>query len=140
MFPVKSAIGLLLLIAAGCAGTYVVPFTVRDVAADKHYGYDRDHPIKVGGFAEGRGGRHIEAFLSALRGPESQPVSYIGNGTCCSFLLDPDGKARGRLEVVLVSYRGISKPVILYFDTYHLDDPRAPAGFGAAAPGAASTH
>lgn len=115
--------------ATGCTAPYVVPVTISEVATDKSYGYSQHSPIKVGGAAEGQSARHREAYFNLLLGPKGQSVSYVDQGTCCSFELQPGGTEKGDLHVLLVSYRGMSKPVILYLDYYHFEAPKAPTGF-----------
>lgn len=117
-----------------CVGGPPVQFDVTGVATDKTYGYSYHNPIKVGGFAEGRGTAHRNHFLELIRGPEGQALSYLSNGFCCAFRTDNSAEPVGYLEVVLVSYKGIGKPAILYFDTVNFEGPKAPAGFIVAPP------
>ena len=113
----------------GCAAPYVPPVTITEVATDKSYGYSEHSPVKVGGAAEGQAARHREAYFRLLLGPKGQPVSYVDQGTCCAFDLQRGVSEKGDLEVLLVSYPGMSKPVILYLDYYHFEAPKAPVGF-----------
>lgn len=131
--PSGIALVLCILMAVGCANQYVAPIVLTEVATDKTYGYSQGNPVKLGGAAEGQKARHREAFLTALRGPQGQPISYVSHGTCCSFDLGSEGKSRGDLEVLLVTYPGIPKPVLLFLDVYHFEPPKAPLGFGFAA-------
>jgi hypothetical protein len=122
------------LLLWACAARPPVQFEVWGVATDKSYGYSYHNPIKVGGFAEGRGTAHRNHFLELIRGPEGQALSYISNGFCCAFRTDSNAEPVGYLEVVLVSYKGIGKPAILYFDTVNFEGPKAPVGFTVAPP------
>lgn len=124
---------LCLVTGGGCAAPYVAPVTITEVATDKAYGYSEHSPVKVGGAAEGQSASHRDAYFKLLLGPKGQPVSYVDQGTCCAFNLKTGGTEEGDLEVLLVSYRGMSKPVILYLDYYHFEAPKAPVGFTSAA-------
>ena len=130
-WPGILAAGLLL---CACAAKPPVQFKVTDVAMDKTYGYSQHNPIKVGGWAQGRGADHRDWFFKVLRGPQGQPVSYVSNGTCCSFSTNDSAEPLGYLEVVLVTYKGIGSPVLLYVDTVNFDAPKAPVGFTFARP------
>lgn len=120
---------LCVLVAFGCGSRYVAPITLTEVATDKTYGYSKDNPVKIGGAAEGEKAAHREAFLNALRGPDGQLVSYVSHGKCCVFDVEAGGKSRGEIEVLLLSYPQIPKPVIVYLDVYHFESPKAPWGF-----------
>lgn len=122
------------LVLWACAGKPPVQFEVTGVATDKTYGYSQHNPIKVGGFAEGRGADHRDHFLRLLRGPDGQSVSYISNGFCCAFRTDNSAEPLGYLEVVLVTYKGIGNPAILYLDNVNFEAPKAPVGFTVAPP------
>ena len=126
----QSGLAYVLMLMVACAAPYRAPIDLNEVADDKTYGYSQHNPVKLGGAAEGEKAKHREAFFAALRGPKGQAVSYISNGTCCMFDLDPAGKSTGELEVFLVSYPGIPKPVLLYLDHYHFETPKSPIGFG----------
>jgi hypothetical protein len=107
---------------------------VTGVATDKTYGYSQHNPIKVGGSAERRGADHRDRFFQVLRGPQGQPISYISNSTCCAFRTNDSTAPLGYLEVVLVTYKGIGHPAILYLDTVNFEAPKAPVGFTVAPP------
>jgi len=130
-WPGVLAAGLFL---CACAAKPPVQFEVTEVATDKTYGYSQRNPIKVGGSAQGRGADHRDWFFKALRGPQGQPVGYISNSTCCSFSTNSSAEPLGYLEVVLVTYKGIGSPAILYVDTVNFDAPKAPVGFTFAQP------
>lgn len=125
------AAGLLL---CACAAKPPVQFEITEVATDKTYGYSQHNPIKVGGSTQGRGADHRDWFFKVLRGPQGQPVSYVSNSTCCSFSTNSSAEPLGYLEVVLVTYKGIGSPVLLYVDTVNFDAPKAPVGFTFARP------
>ena len=123
-----------LLWLGACAPKPPVQFEIAEVATDKTYGYSQHHPIKVGGSAQGRGADHRDWFFKVLRGPQGQPVSYVSNSTCCSFSTNSSAEPLGYLEVVLVTYKGMESPAILYVDTVNFDAPKAPVGFTFAQP------
>lgn len=113
----------------GCAGKPPVRFEVTEAATDQTYGHSQDNPIKVGGFAEGRGAANRDRFLKALRGPQGQPVSSVSNGTCCPFKTEDRSAPVGLLEVFVVTYQGSERPAILYIDVINFEAPKAPVGF-----------
>jgi len=82
------------------------------------YGYSPEEPIKLGG-----GVRDQHEYLQRLRGPTGQQLRYVRRG-CCSPPF-----TGGVLDMYEVTYDGLQKPVTLYLDMYHREDPRAPAGF-----------
>jgi hypothetical protein len=91
------------------------------------YGYTPAKPIQVGGGMEsGRAQEH--AYLGALRGPGGETVSFFRIGSCCQFE-SPRSRGPARIDVYEVTYPGLLKPVLLYFDIYH-DDDRGPAPHG----------
>jgi len=127
------------LLAAGlffwaCAAKPPVQFEVTEVATDKTYGFSQHNPIKVGGSTQSRGTDHRDWFFKFLRGPKGQPVSYVSSSTCCAFPTNSTAEPLGYLEVVVVTYKGIGSPAILYVDTVNFDAPKAPVGFTLARP------
>ena len=130
----------LTILTVGCAARPAPPFVLTEVETDKTYGYTENNPIKIGGVAEGEKARHREAFLNALRGPQGQPISFVSHGSCCMFDVGTGGKVKGNLEVLLVTYPKIPKPVILYLDAYHFETPKAPQGFTFASPSSGTSQ
>jgi hypothetical protein len=96
---------------------------------DATYGTTPEHPIKVGG-GFNDGANHEEAYLNALRGPQGQPVTWKRLGTCCPFKT-PNGivGARGLLDRVELTYKGLDEPGIIYLNLYDREKPQAPRGF-----------
>lgn len=90
------------------------------VSTDPTYGFKPENPIKVGG-EDFEGPLRELAYLSILRGPKGQPVSYARKG---SFTFN--GVILDQYEV---TYAGLETPIELYFDEYHLEDVQIPAGF-----------
>ncbi len=106
------------------------PRTAADSLREaKAYGYAAENPLRVGGGRQsGVGNQH--AFLRSLRGPGGEAVSYFRVGSCCPFTAPGETQALARIDAYEVTYPGLPKPVLLYFDIYHdADRGPAPAGF-----------
>jgi len=88
------------------------------------YGFSPENPIHVGGGPEGQ-----HAFLSALRGPEGQPLAWRRLGSCCEFETPNGIMGRGLLDIYEVFHEGMERPVILYLDMYDSGPVAAPTGF-----------
>ena len=120
MLAVLTALALTQAPASSCA--------ISDEAA---FATTRDHAIQVGGGAMYVAARE-RRYLDALRGPMGEPLTYKRTG-----ILRPESDKEGRtiLDTYDVSYAGLDKPVIFYFDGYHFDDAlKAPKGFTCAVP------
>jgi len=102
----------------------------EELAATRDYGVKPAYPIKVGGVEERRGPANERAYLSRLRGPQGQPVTYRRTGSCCPFETPRAiiGGA-GLLDQYEIGYDGLATPVVLFFDMYERETPRAPQGF-----------
>ena len=100
----------------------------RDLSEDKAYGYSESNPIKVGRLHGGP--RDSRMFLSALRGPEGQGVTFKRLGSCC-FFDTPNGLigGKGMLDKYELSYQGLKAPIILYINMYDFEQPKVPVGF-----------
>ncbi len=109
----------LLLIFAGCSSN-----VMNDVVIVKSsgYGYSADSPVACGRGIDGE-----MEYLSKLRGPDGQQVHCVRMQDCCPFRIFPSGE--GYLSRWELSYEGISKPVILYINTFVRAPVRAPNGF-----------
>ena len=94
------------------------------------YGRSEKDPIKVGGSYDS-GSENEQRYLSALRGPEGQPVRFERRGSCCPFAT-PNSELGGMLDVFEVTYDGLEKPIMLYVNMYDADELYVPAGFTAA--------
>ena len=110
------------------------PRTAADsLRAAGAYGYVPTKSIAVGGAAESGRAREL-AYLGALRGPAGEAVSFFRIGSCCPFESPRSPQGPARIDVYEVTYPGLPKPVLLYFDVYHDDDRGpAPSGFTRAA-------
>lgn len=98
---------------------------LNGISSDASYGFDKATPIRAGQdyAAEWR-------YLNALRGPNGEVVHYRALGHCCYFVATDAERGKGFLDRYEVSYDGIAKPAILYFNLF-ADDVQllAPAGF-----------
>jgi hypothetical protein len=90
------------------------------VADDEHYGFIVDQPVKVGGDAFTGPAREVR-YLNALRGPAGEGIHFRRAGS----LAAPD---RTILDAYEITYAGLDKPMRVYVDEYHFDDPKAPKG------------
>jgi hypothetical protein len=61
-------------------------------------------------------------YLNALRGPLGQPLRFRRVGTTV---------AAGQviLDIYELNYEGLARPVRIYLDAYHFEEPAAPRGF-----------
>ncbi len=93
------------------------------VSTDPTYGFKPENPILIGG-EDFEGPLRERGYLSILRGPKGQAVSYVRTG---SFTFN--GVILDEYEV---TYAGLETPVKLYFDEYNFDELQGvqiPAGF-----------
>jgi hypothetical protein len=90
------------------------------VADDEQYGFRTDHAIQVRGDAFTGPAREVK-YLNALRGPTGQGIHFRRLGS----LQGPD---RTILDAYEITYAGLDKPLRIYVDEYHFDDPKAPKG------------
>lgn len=94
-------------------------------APTREYGYTNERPIQVGG-GPMYGARRQQRYLSTLRGPQGQVVTWERRGSARA----PDGDTM--LDLYTVRYEGIDAPVTLFLDFYHFSGLTAPSGFGCA--------
>jgi hypothetical protein len=94
------------------------------------YGFSETNPILVGSLGGESPAANEHLYLSRLRGPDGQRVSYQRVGSCCAFP-SPNGLFgdSGLLDQYLVSYEGLAHPLSLYLDMYDPGEVRAPLGF-----------
>jgi len=103
------------------------------------YGYTPQKAIPVGGTSESGRARQL-AYLGALRGPGGEAVSFFRIGSCCPFESPRSPQGPARIDVYEVTYAGLPKPVLLYFDVYgDPDGAGPPAGFTRASEGPPAT-
>lgn len=98
---------------------------LTNVSSDKNYGYKPENKtsIKVGKI------ENQQAFLKALRGPNSETVQYRRLGSCCSFKSKSTAFGKGFLDKYEVYYQGLREPIILYLNGYDYESPKCPMGF-----------
>ncbi|HET9217114.1 MAG TPA: C13 family peptidase, partial [Terriglobia bacterium] len=91
------------------------------VTTDDTYGFSAANPVKVGLDGATGPARELQ-YLNALRGPSGQPLRFRRVGTTV---------AAGNviLDIYELNYEGLAKPVRIYFDAYHFEEPLAPRGF-----------
>lgn len=103
-------------------------FVIKKMAQDPKYGYSKEYPIMVG--KEGSGPENERRFLNALAGPNGEEISYNRKGSCCHFktkngLFGPTGL----LDIYIINYEGLKKPIELYLNMYDSDELQVPVGF-----------
>jgi TPR repeat protein len=99
--------------------------SLEGVAPDAGYGFDRAKPVRAGQdyMAQWR-------YLNALRGPKGELVHYRSLGICCYFIATDAPSGKGYLDRYELTYDGLAKPAILYFNLFAADALLlAPAGF-----------
>ncbi len=90
------------------------------VSPDSEYGYTQTNPVQVGGdFLEGPA--RARAYLSALGGPNGEPINYERSGS----LVAEDGTV---LDAYQISILGLDQTATIYVDQYHFDTLFAPDG------------
>ncbi len=94
------------------------------IASDPAYGTTYTKPIKTGGFVATR---QIQ-YLNALRGPSGQGIRYAR----VAVAIGEDGITR--IDVYELQSAGLDKPMRLFLDFYHFEDPKAPLGLVCATP------
>jgi hypothetical protein len=98
---------------------------LTEISKDKKYGYQSSHKtaIKVGKVENGY------AFLSALLGPNGEPVRFQRLGSCCRFKSETADFGYGFLDEYEVYYQGLDRPMVLYINGYEYETPQCPVGF-----------
>lgn len=98
---------------------------LTEVSTDKNYGFQSNHKtsIKVGKI------ENQKAYLSALRGPNGEPVQFRRVGSCCSFNSKSVAFGKGLLDQYEVYYEGLRQPIVLYLNGYDYEKPKSPMGF-----------
>jgi hypothetical protein len=95
---------------------------LTEVASDKKYGRTEKKSIKVGSIANQR------YYLSALRGPNGEPLTIRRIGSCCAFRSKQAAFGKGYLDVYEIRYEGLAEPIKLYLNGYDSEAPFCPAG------------
>jgi hypothetical protein len=109
------------------------------LAAARAYGYTPETAIRV------RGTRGITLvslldYFDSLRGPGGERVGWLRLGSCCEFSTPNGIEGRGLVEAVEAVYRGMGRPVTLYFNLYDPPDgSEVPYGFTRVAAGPPGT-
>ena len=98
------------------------PASACPVAVDKDYGRVATKSILIGGGAMYVAARE-RRYLDGLRGPGGEALTYARRGTT---MARPNGSP---IDAYEVTYQGLEKPITLYLDAYHFEEPMAPAGF-----------
>jgi hypothetical protein len=104
-------------------------FVILDQSDDPDYGYTPEKPIDVGGSSEGMGPYNERKYISSLRGPNGEQLSYHRVQSCCAFDTPNGFGGKGLLDVYEVSWEGAEEPVRLYINMYDEDRVMAPVGF-----------
>jgi hypothetical protein len=89
------------------------------------YGLTIEDPVKVGGGVFGS--QRSQSYLKVLRGPEGQGLQYYRLGAKGG----PDGTM---VDLWVISFEGLDKPILIYVDQYRWQEPRAPRGFTCSGP------
>lgn len=110
---------LLMFMACGSA-------TAVQSVFDETYGYSEKNPINVGEHSP----RNSVMYLSSLRGPQGESVSFDRIGSCCHFKTKNAliGN-QGLLDKYWVTYEGKKDTVVLYLNIYDKSELGTPRGF-----------
>jgi hypothetical protein len=111
-------------VAAAQDPATAAPVSACRVAEDPEYGFTPQKPVQVGGgpmFFAARQRR----VLDVLRGRDGQTIRYKRLGSTEG----PDGTMLDMYEVV---YDGLDKPLKIYMDGYHFNEPLAPQNLACA--------
>jgi hypothetical protein len=101
--------------------------TGPQVASSPTYGYTEKEPVMVGGGISDGVARSY-AYLDALRGPKGEPVTYSRRGHCCPFETKNSELGAGLLDVYELTYKGLSKPLVIYINMYDRGEIMIPQG------------
>ncbi len=107
---------------------------IKEYAQDIEYGLKPEKPIFLGIFRTYDAIENVDRFFNAIVGKEGQSLIKKRMKACCPFKtpnstsIDKDKKF-GLLEVYQVSYEGLEKPIILYFNVYDEGALYIPNGF-----------
>lgn len=125
-------LGLILLVSCGTAKNTKVqasgPIKITKVTTDKSYGSEKN-PIMVGGVADSKGPLNERTYLDLLAGPNGEEISYKRVRSCCAFKTDRGFLGEGLLDVYLIRYEGLEKPIELFINMYDYSTLYAPVGF-----------
>ena len=106
----------------------IEPFARLDAySIDPGWGFSRERPIRVAGLYPQSGPRSEKAFLSALRGPKGEILSYERKGSCCRFSAQNGNE--GMLDIFEITRLGRAEPIVLYLNMYDPGPREVPAGF-----------
>ena len=97
------------------------------IATDDSYGYTAQNAVKLGG-ESADGNARIQQYLRALRGPNGEGLRFRRSGSQLA------SDTTTVLVVYEVRHAGLEKPVRMYLDRFHLEDPKAPKGLICASP------
>ncbi len=87
------------------------------------YGYTKENPIKVGGDVS-----NVIRFFNTLKGPNGQLIQYRKIGSCCYIETPRGSMGGGLLDMYEVNYKGLIKPIVLYFNRYDYEPLQVPEG------------
>jgi len=98
---------------------------------DKSYGYSMRNPIKVGDGNLSNGPANERKYLNVLLGPNGEQVNYRRLGSCCPIKTPNGYNGGGLLDMYEVTYKGLKKSKILFFNMYDSSKTKIPHGFKA---------
>lgn len=127
-----SQVGVIILMLIGCHETLRAQEFLSDgsmklsgVSTDAKYGYEEGYSqsIKVGS------PDNIISYLSSLRGPHGEKVTFARVGSCCPYDMKSGPNGIGLLAQWKVSYAGLAAPISLYLNKNVYENPMCPVGF-----------
>lgn len=96
---------------------------ITEVSDNPEYGFKPENPIKVGSI-----GNEYE-YLSMLKGPNGEKVTYSRISSCCGFECKTCPFKMGLLDKWQVKYEGQKEPVVIYLNGYLYEQPLCINGF-----------
>ena len=104
-------------------------FILKTYSKDAKYGYNKDFPINVFYKNSKDENLNAERFLRALAGPNGEGIKFKKLESCCPFPSTHSELGAGFLDVYQLTYPGLNKPKILYFNIYERGILEVPLGF-----------
>ncbi|OGH59913.1 MAG: hypothetical protein A3G34_05690 [Candidatus Lindowbacteria bacterium RIFCSPLOWO2_12_FULL_62_27] len=101
------------------------PMVMKGDADNNTYGYSSKDPICLNNAGHEN---MAEQFLASLSGPDGEPIRFGKIGECCPFSVRTRSKPV-YLSTYQVTYKGLSAPVVLYFNAWEGFEPIVPYGF-----------
>ena len=104
-------------------------FIITKKALNKKYGYDKDYPVNVNFTTVADGLNNQIRFLNALAGPKGEKITYTQKEACCPFPTKKTDTGAGTIDTFEITWKGQTKPVLLYLNKFEKGELLIPIGF-----------